>query len=133
MAARGFRFPALRVLRRHRLIELFLAQTLDLPWDEVHEEAEHMLESTWAGRKLRGYRHMPPADRAQLEKHLESWGHPPAAVLLATVYLRQGDPEAARKRLQAVVDNIRGGPNYYFKKNRPALRQAERMLRRLRS
>ena len=33
---------ALRVLRRHRLIELFLSQTLDLPWDEVHEEAEHM-------------------------------------------------------------------------------------------
>ena len=33
---------ALRVLRRHRLIELFLAHTLDLPWDEVHEEAEHM-------------------------------------------------------------------------------------------
>ena len=33
---------ALRVLRRHRLIELFLARTLDLSWDEVHEEAEHM-------------------------------------------------------------------------------------------
>lgn len=33
---------ALRVLRRHRLIELFLAKTLDLSWDEVHEEAEHM-------------------------------------------------------------------------------------------
>ncbi len=33
---------ALRVLRRHRLIELFLAQTLNMPWDEVHEEAEHM-------------------------------------------------------------------------------------------
>lgn len=33
---------ALRVLRRHRLIELFLARTLDLPWDEVHEEAENM-------------------------------------------------------------------------------------------
>jgi DtxR family Mn-dependent transcriptional regulator len=33
---------ALRVLRRHRLIELFLAQTLDLSWDEVHEEAENM-------------------------------------------------------------------------------------------
>ena len=33
---------ALRVLRRHRLIELFLSQTLDLSWDEVHEEAEHM-------------------------------------------------------------------------------------------
>jgi DtxR family Mn-dependent transcriptional regulator len=33
---------ALRVLRRHRLIELFLAKTLGLAWDEVHEEAEHM-------------------------------------------------------------------------------------------
>lgn len=33
---------ALRVIRRHRLIELFLARTLDLTWDEVHEEAEHM-------------------------------------------------------------------------------------------
>lgn len=33
---------ALRVLRRHRLIELFLVKTLELSWDEVHEEAEHM-------------------------------------------------------------------------------------------
>jgi DtxR family Mn-dependent transcriptional regulator len=33
---------ALRVLRRHRLIELFLVKTLNLSWDEVHEEAEHM-------------------------------------------------------------------------------------------
>src|SRR3954447_20679992 len=33
---------ALTVLRRHRLVELFLAHTLDMPWDEVHEEAEHM-------------------------------------------------------------------------------------------
>ena len=33
---------ALRVLRRHRLIELFLSQTLQLPWDEVHDEAENM-------------------------------------------------------------------------------------------
>jgi DtxR family transcriptional regulator, Mn-dependent transcriptional regulator len=33
---------ALRVLRRHRLIELFLVRTLKLNWDEVHEEAENM-------------------------------------------------------------------------------------------
>lgn len=33
---------ALRVLRRHRLIELFLQKTLNLSWDEVHEEAENM-------------------------------------------------------------------------------------------
>lgn len=33
---------ALRVVRRHRLIELFLARTLGMDWDEVHEEAENM-------------------------------------------------------------------------------------------
>jgi DtxR family Mn-dependent transcriptional regulator len=33
---------ALRITRRHRLIELFLVQTLRMTWDEVHEEAEHM-------------------------------------------------------------------------------------------
>jgi len=33
---------ALRVIRRHRLIELFLVKTLNLTWDEVHEEAENM-------------------------------------------------------------------------------------------
>ena len=33
---------ALRMLRRHRLIEQFLVQTLKLSWDEVHEEAENM-------------------------------------------------------------------------------------------
>jgi DtxR family Mn-dependent transcriptional regulator len=33
---------ALRVVRRHRLIELFLVKTLSLNWDEVHEEAENM-------------------------------------------------------------------------------------------
>jgi DtxR family Mn-dependent transcriptional regulator len=31
---------ALRVLRRHRLIELFLVKTLDVDWAAVHEEAE---------------------------------------------------------------------------------------------
>lgn len=39
---RSGRVLALRVLRRHRLIELFLMRTLGLSWDEVHDEAEHM-------------------------------------------------------------------------------------------
>lgn len=33
---------AMRVVRRHRLIELFLVETLGLSWDVVHDEAEHM-------------------------------------------------------------------------------------------
>lgn len=32
----------MRMLRRHRLIEQFLVQTLNLSWDQVHEEAENM-------------------------------------------------------------------------------------------
>ena len=31
---------ALRVLRHHRLLETYLARSLGLPWDRVHEEAE---------------------------------------------------------------------------------------------
>lgn len=33
---------ALQVLRRHRLIELFLVEVLHLDWSEVHEEAEEL-------------------------------------------------------------------------------------------
>lgn len=31
---------AMTVLRRHRLLELFLAEVLDVPWERVHAEAE---------------------------------------------------------------------------------------------
>jgi DtxR family Mn-dependent transcriptional regulator len=33
---------AARVLRRHRLIELFLVQVMGMKWDEVHDDAEQM-------------------------------------------------------------------------------------------
>ena len=33
---------AARVLRRHRLIELFLVQVIGMKWDEVHDDAEQM-------------------------------------------------------------------------------------------
>lgn len=39
LTAEGERL-ALEVLRHHRLLELYLAQQLDVPWDRVHEEAE---------------------------------------------------------------------------------------------
>jgi DtxR family transcriptional regulator, Mn-dependent transcriptional regulator len=34
------RAHALRIVRRHRLLESFLVGVLDVPWDEVHAEAE---------------------------------------------------------------------------------------------
>lgn len=51
---------ALEVIRHHRLIELFLAETLQVPWDKVHEEAEkweHVLSEEMEDRidALLGY------------------------------------------------------------------------------
>jgi DtxR family transcriptional regulator, Mn-dependent transcriptional regulator len=39
LTAKGQRV-ALEVIRHHRLLELFLAETLQMPWDRVHAEAE---------------------------------------------------------------------------------------------
>lgn len=39
LTAKGRRV-ALEVIRHHRLLELFLAETLKMPWDRVHAEAE---------------------------------------------------------------------------------------------
>ena len=33
---------ALKVVRQHRLLELYLADTLGVPWDEVHDEADRL-------------------------------------------------------------------------------------------
>lgn len=44
---------ALRVIRKHRLVEVFLVKTLGLSWDEVHEEAElleHAVSKTLVSR-----------------------------------------------------------------------------------
>lgn len=43
---------ALEVIRHHRLLELFLAETLQMPWDRVHAEAEvleHVLSEELEG------------------------------------------------------------------------------------
>src|SRR5947209_7733724 len=39
---RGGEQLALHVLRRHRLVELFLVKVLGLDWSEVHEEADEL-------------------------------------------------------------------------------------------
>lgn len=58
------RLLAMRVIRRHRLIELFLARTLDLTWDQVHEEAENLEHavSDWLVDRMDAYLGHPQAD-----------------------------------------------------------------------
>lgn len=44
---------ALRIIRNHRLIELYLVEKLDVPWDQVHHQAEtweHSLSENLAER-----------------------------------------------------------------------------------
>jgi DtxR family transcriptional regulator, Mn-dependent transcriptional regulator len=55
---------AVRVVRRHRLMELFLSRTLSLKWDEVHEEAEHLEHavSDWLVDKIDAFLGFPAAD-----------------------------------------------------------------------
>jgi DtxR family Mn-dependent transcriptional regulator len=33
---------ALEIIRHHRLLETYLKEVLDYPWDQIHEEAEHL-------------------------------------------------------------------------------------------
>jgi len=59
---------ALEVLRHHRLLELYLAVHLDVPWDRVHEEAEtleHVISEDLEKRiaaKLHNPTHDPHGD-----------------------------------------------------------------------
>lgn len=63
LSARGRR-EALRLIRRHRLIETFMIETLGYSWDEVHEEAEaieHAISDRFAER-LAGHLGRPSHD-----------------------------------------------------------------------
>jgi DtxR family Mn-dependent transcriptional regulator len=94
---------ALRMLRRHRLIELFLVKTLNLAWDQVHEEAENMEHAVsdhlidrideYLGRPVVDPHGdpIPSADGAMR-------GHPELAVPLATV------PTGSKVRIVRVTD-----------------------------
>lgn len=75
---------ALDVVRRHRLLEVFLVQVLDVPWDEVHAEAEvleHALSPRLEARidALLGHPtrdpHGDPIPPASGE-HVEDWATP---------------------------------------------------------
>jgi len=93
---------ALRVVRRHRLLEAFLTQVCGLHWDEVHDEAEvleHALSARLEARidELLGHPSRDPhgdpiplPEAAQLE---EDWHDP-----------LQGTPEGAAFTVERVSD-----------------------------
>ena len=119
---------ALRVVRRHRLLETFLAQVLDVPWDEVHAEAEvleHVLSERLEERIDAALGHpthdphgdpIPPRHGA----HDEHWGVEPGrrrrrrplpgAAGLRPGQRRAAPPRRARRAPRRRPDRRTAGP-----------------------
>lgn len=99
---------ALAVVRRHRLLEEFLVRTLDVPWEDVHAEAE-VLEHAVSDRLLEridaflGHpTHDPHGDPIPSSdgEHVELWTTPLSQAALGARFLvervRDRDSEALR-------------------------------------
>jgi len=99
---------ALRVVRRHRLLETFLARVLDMPWDEVHAEAE-LLEHALSDRleeRIDAVLGHPTRDPhgdpipPRHGRHDEDWGVPldsvPAGIRFRVDRVSDRDSEALR-------------------------------------
>ena len=99
---------ALRVVRRHRLLETFLFRAAGVPWDEVHAEAElleHALSERLEERidaALGHPSHDPHGDPIppRTGSHDENWGTPLGAVPPGTRFCvqRVSDRDSAALR-----------------------------------
>ena len=107
LTAEGRRL-ALRVIRRHRLIELFLAEALEMPWDRVHAEAEvleHALSEELEDLIAERLGHpevdphgdpIPSADFELAEPETLSLAELPEGVRARFVRVSDSDPEKLR-------------------------------------
>src|SRR3954462_15732314 len=99
---------ALEVLRHHRLLELYLTETLGVPWDRVHDEAEvleHVLSEDLEeliARKLGNPTHDPHGDPIPTRELRIEEGHTTSMQSLETgasgrfVRISDSDPEMLR-------------------------------------
>ena len=99
---------ALSVLRHHRLLELYLAEHLGVPWDRVHEEAEaleHVISADLEARiaaKLGNPTHDPHGDPIPDADLIIDEGHTRSLAELAVgdrgrfVRISDSDPEMLR-------------------------------------
>ena len=99
---------ALRVVRRHRLVELFLVESLGLSWDQVHDEAEVLehavsprLEAAIAARLGNPDRDphgdpIPTAEGSLPQEHAERLAGLPAGSSGVLVRVSDTDPTKLR-------------------------------------
>lgn len=81
---------ALAVIRRHRLVELWLAEVLELPWDVVHLEAERLEH------------HVSPLVEAAIARHLGDPTHDPHGDPIPTASLELPEADNAAVSLAEV-------------------------------
>jgi DtxR family Mn-dependent transcriptional regulator len=97
-----------RVVRRHRLIELFLVQVMGMSWDQVHDDAEQ-LEHAVSDRLLERIDEMlgrpthdphgdpiPASDGTMPSPHLETLLTCPVGIPLKVVRIADQDPSFLR-------------------------------------
>jgi DtxR family Mn-dependent transcriptional regulator len=107
LTAAGERLAVL-VLRRHRLVELFLVQVMGMSWAEVHEEAEQ-LEHVVSERLIERMDEMlgrpthdphgdpiPTAEGTLARHHLDNLMTCPVGVPLKVIRIADQDPEFLR-------------------------------------
>ncbi len=102
---------ALKIIRKHRLLELFLVKSLDVPWDQVHREAdllEHHLSDELAAliaEKLEQPTHDPHGDPIPTIDGTIDEGHTVALDTLApgttATFVRVSDSDPAMLRYLA--------------------------------
>lgn len=66
-----------------------------------------------------------------LEQHVHRWRHPEAVYLLASLHAQQGNAQAARKHLQALVHDINGSPTAIARRCGRWKSRAQQLLKKL--
>lgn len=72
------------------------------------------------------------AAKAHLEQHVKRWSSPESRLIIAEIALQQNNVEEARNQLETMIINLRGGPQYHYRKHRHLVRKAESLLRNIR-
>lgn len=102
------RRAALRTIRRHRVIETYLAEALGLPWDRVHDEAErleHACSDDLVDRMAEAVgepRHDPHGDPIPTRE-----GHVEERRLASIADLAPGDAAAVRRVSDRSAERLR--------------------------
>ena len=93
---------ALEMLRHHRLVELYLAEALGVPWDKVHEEAEkweHVLSEDLEDRidQMLDVLRSVPANLG-VESGRDAVGQATGVLVARSVIMVEGDRYRVRDR-----------------------------------